>query len=153
MEVPMSDYDSDILVWSEHQANLLRRLAAGETINDQVDFENIAEEIEALGRSDRRELRSRIATILLHLIKLQASPSTEPRAGWHETLFEQRAGIRAVLQDSPSLRPMVPVMIMEELPEVRERALVSLRDYGEHPSVDIVDLTYDEDEVLGSWLP
>ncbi len=149
----MSVYETDVVTWSERQAELLRRLAAGEAINDQVDFENIAEEIEALGRSDRRELRNRIATILLHLIKLQASPSTEPRAGWHETLFEQRAGIRAVLRDSPSLRPTVAAVITEELPEARDRALVSLRDYGEQPNVDITGLIYSEDDVLGSWLP
>ena len=52
----MSDYDSDIVTWSEHQADVLRRLAAGERVNDQVDWENVVEEIESVGRSERRKL-------------------------------------------------------------------------------------------------
>jgi Domain of unknown function DUF29 len=59
----MSDYDTDLLLWSERQAALLRRAAAGERVNDQVDWENIAEEIESLGKSDRRELTNRIRTM------------------------------------------------------------------------------------------
>ena len=49
-EGSMSDqYQSDVLVWSEHQAELLRRLAAGERVNDQVDWQNVIEEIESVG--------------------------------------------------------------------------------------------------------
>ncbi len=69
----MSDYDTDLLLWSERQAALLRRAAAGERVNDQVDWENVAEEIESLGKSDRRELTNRIRTILTHLIKLDVA--------------------------------------------------------------------------------
>ena len=69
-----SDYDTDIVLWSEHQADLLRRLAAGERVNDQLDLAHIIEEIEDVGQSERRELSSRIATVIEHLIRLQASP-------------------------------------------------------------------------------
>lgn len=54
----MADYDTDVLLWSERQAALLRRMGAGERVNDQVDWPNVAEEIESLGRSDKREMRS-----------------------------------------------------------------------------------------------
>jgi hypothetical protein len=46
----MSDYDSDILSWSEQQSALLRRLARGEKVNAQIDWENVVEEVESVGR-------------------------------------------------------------------------------------------------------
>src|SRR5450756_599263 len=62
----MSDYDADILVWSERQAALLRRRAAGELVNEaEIDWSNVAEEIESLGKNHSRELASRIAAVLL----------------------------------------------------------------------------------------
>jgi hypothetical protein len=148
----MSDYDTDILVWSEHQAVLLRRRAAGELLNEaDLDWSNIAEEIESLGRSDRRELRSRVATILVHLIKLQASPATDPRAGWRVTVLEQRAGLRDVLRDSPSLTRTVAAVIAAEIEAAREIAAISLA--GEEPLIDLATLRFTVDQVLGPWLP
>jgi Domain of unknown function DUF29 len=45
----MSEHDTDILLWSEHQAALLRRLAAGERVNDQIDWANVIDEVESVG--------------------------------------------------------------------------------------------------------
>jgi hypothetical protein len=149
----MSDYDTDLLLWSERQAALLRRAAAGERVNDQVDWENVAEEIESLGKSDRRELTNRIRTILTHLIKLQTSPATEPRPGWHETIIEQRAEIRTLLEDSPSLRPTVPTIIARELPAARVAAEAALAGYDEQPGVDPGTFAFTPEQVLGHWLP
>jgi len=60
-----SEYEVDVSAWVERQAALLRRLAAGERVNDaDVDWANIAEELEAAGRSERRELRSRTERLL-----------------------------------------------------------------------------------------
>ena len=149
----MSDYDTDILIWSDRQAALLRRVAAGEPMNEAPDWPNIAEEIEAMGRSDRRELRNRIATILDHLIRLQASPATHPQAGWRKTIREQRRAIQALLKDSPSLHSAIPVIIGEELGGAREEAAASLADNGEQPRVDIAGLDLTEDQVLRPWFP
>ena len=149
----MSDYDTDLLLWSERQAALLRRAAAGERVNDQLDWENVAEEIESLGKSDRRELTNQIRTIVIHLIKLKASPATEPRPGWYETLIEQRAEIRTLLENSPSLRPTVPTIIGKELSAARAAALASLAAYSEPPRVDPAELDFTADQILGSWLP
>ena len=74
----MSECDTDVLIWNGHEADLLRRMGAGERVNDQVDWRNIAAEIQALGRSDRRELETRISTILARLITLQAPPTQKP---------------------------------------------------------------------------
>jgi hypothetical protein len=149
----MSDYDTDLLLWSERQAALLRRAAAGERVNDQVDWENVAEEIESLGRSDRRELHNRVATILVHLIKLTTSPTEGPRTGWRETILEQRRRVARLLKESPSLRPDLPQVILEELEDAKTQAAVALQGYNEHLHVDPNSLDYTADQVLGPWLP
>jgi hypothetical protein len=118
-----------------------------------VDWSNIAEEIESLGKSDQRELRNRVRTILTHLIKLQASPAAEPRAGWRATILEQRAELRVVLDDSPSLKPTLASVISRELPAARDLALAALVVHREQPSTDPAGLSYTEDEVMGPWLP
>ena len=82
-------YDEDLLLWSEEQARALRS-AAHSGANLPIDWENVAEEIESLGKSLARELASRVSTILIHLMKLEASPAAEPRIGWAETIREQR---------------------------------------------------------------
>jgi hypothetical protein len=100
----MSDlYDTDVVIWSERQADLLGCMAAGEWVNDQIDWANVAEEIAALGISDRRELRNRVRTILAHLLKLQISSAIEQRAGWCDTILEQRAQLRTLLRQQSQL--------------------------------------------------
>lgn len=90
-------YDRDIARWSTEQAAHLR---AGRF--DALDRENIAEEIESLGRSDRREIRSRIGVILLHLLKWEFQPEKR-KVGWRSTLREQRHQLEVVFEESPSL--------------------------------------------------
>ena len=144
-------HGDDIVLWSERQASLLRRMAAGG--RDQIDWENVADEIEALGRRDRRELRSRIRTILTHLIKLQLSPAmATPRSGWQETVIEQRAELRAVLNDSPSLEATLRDVIDNELPAARELA-TAIAAHHEQPRGDPAELSFTEDQVRGRWLP
>src|SRR5271165_5386550 len=90
----VSDYDLDIYAWSERQGALLRRLAAGERVNDaDLDWPNIAEEIESVGRSERLALASHVATVIEHLMKLQASPAVDPRVGWMERVMHARGEI------------------------------------------------------------
>jgi hypothetical protein len=149
----VSEYDTDVFVWSHRQADLLRRMGAGERVNDQVDWANVAEEIESLGNSDRRDLSSRIQTILRHLIKLQASPATEPRAGWQRTVVEQRLQIGRLLKDSPSLRQLVPEAINDEMAGARMLALLDLAEFGEQALADPGQLTFSEDHVLGPGFP
>lgn len=151
----MSDlYDTDIVRWSERQADLLRRRAAGVPVNEaELDWPNIAEEIGSVGKSQGRELSSRVATILLHLIKLQASPAQAPRAGWRDTILEQRDEIDRLLADAPSLRVRIPAVIDEELPRARRRAGAAFEANGEAPGLALAALVYAEDQVMGPWLP
>ena len=151
----MSDlYDTDIALWSEHQAALLRRRAAGQLVNDaDLDWPNIAEEIEALGRSERSSLRSKITTIIEHLMRLEASPATDPRRGRKATILRTRGDIRDLLKDSPSLRPLVATMVVEQTERVRRDLRDWLALYDEQPRIDIAGLTFSEDQVLGDWFP
>src|SRR4029077_7212096 len=94
-------YDQDFFLWTQEQAEALRRTKES---NLPLDWENLAEEIESLGKSDRRELAAQITRILRHLLKLEVSPAVESRAGWRESVADARTAIELVLGDSPSLR-------------------------------------------------
>ena len=90
----MSDlYDTDILGWSERQAELLRRLAAGERVNDQIDWENVAEEVESVGRSELHRTESLLTQALRHRLKIMAWPGSSEVSHWQEeaTLFQMDA--------------------------------------------------------------
>ena len=79
----MSDYDTDILNWSEHQAELLRRHAAGELPNHaELDWPNIIEEVADVGRSELRSCRSQLLQALLHDLKARAWPLSSYVPHW-----------------------------------------------------------------------
>jgi len=71
----MSDHDTDILLWSDRQAELLRRLAAGEPVNDlELDWPNIAEEIKSVGRGQLHAVESLLLQALVHMLRAEAWP-------------------------------------------------------------------------------
>lgn len=92
-------YERDFHAWANEQATLLR---AGRL--SDLDTENIAEEIEALGRSERHELTSRLSVLLLHLLKWSHQPELRGRS-WELTIKEQRRRLARHLNDNPSLQP------------------------------------------------
>jgi hypothetical protein len=94
-------YDDDFFAWTEEQARLLR---AGDL--SQLDIENIAEEMEDMGRSIRRELRHRLAVLTMHLLKWRYQPGYRSRS-WSGTIGEQREQIADLIDESPSLRPVL----------------------------------------------
>ena len=95
-------YDQDFYAWANTQADLLRSGKLAE-----ADVENIAEEIQSMGRSEKRELAGRLEILLLHLLKWQHQQSFQSRR-WELTIKEQRAKLRNHLRDNPSLRPRIP---------------------------------------------
>ena len=146
-------YDEDFVRWTEEQAAALRRAKGS---NLALDWENLAEEIVSLGKSDRRELRSQITRILRHLLKLEASPAAEPRAGWRATIREARAEIEDVLEDSPSLRREVQAMITKRIRAATELAADDLGQHRQPVNAIRTRLEkggYTEAEVLGDWFP
>lgn len=106
----MSEYHVDLNLWTEHQADLLRRRAAGELVNEaELDWLNIAEEIESVGANTRRELRNRLARLLQHLLKWHFQPDLRSRS-WRLTITEQRDEIAELLAENPSLQGKLPEM-------------------------------------------
>lgn len=97
-EVMTTLYDDDFYGWSQEQANLLRTKRFNE-----LDAENLLEEIEAMGRSERRELESRLEKLLSHLLKWQYQPSRRGKS-WLLTIKEQRRKFVDCLNENPSLR-------------------------------------------------
>jgi Domain of unknown function DUF29 len=120
----MSDlYGEDFVLWTERQATLLRRRAAGELINDaELDWLNLAEEIEAVGGNTRRELRHRLARLLQHLLKWHYQPEQRSRS-WRATIRTQRQEIEDLLADNPSLRARLPEFFSAAYPRARVDAL------------------------------
>lgn len=100
-------YDQDYYAWSRQQASLLRSGMVSE-----ADLENIAEEIESMGRSEKRELASRLTVLLLHLLKWQFQPGMRGKS-WRLSIKGQRADIEAVLRDNPSLKSELKGTIAE----------------------------------------
>ncbi|WP_253306644.1 DUF29 domain-containing protein [unidentified bacterial endosymbiont] len=91
-------YDSDFYGWTQEQANLLR---AGSL--NQLDTQNLLEEIESMGSSQRDELESRLEVLFLHLLKWSFQPSHRGQS-WKLTIAEQRRKIERRLLKSPSLK-------------------------------------------------
>ncbi len=75
-------YETDILLWAEHQTDLLRRLAAGERVNDQVDWENVVEEIESVGREQLHAVESLLFQALSHMLKAEGWPLSRDVENW-----------------------------------------------------------------------
>lgn len=99
-------YETDVYGWAMEQAALLRARSA-----NAIDWENVAEEIESVGRSERREIISRLEVLIEHLIKLAVCADAEPRRGWWSTVRTQRIRIADALDENPSLRPHTSDML------------------------------------------
>jgi len=94
-------YDTDFYQWTQAMASALRQ---GHW--DDLDIDNLIEEIESLGRSDQRALKSRLEILLMHLLKWVYQPEHRSNS-WQATIIEQRLRIQDLLNDSPSLKPFL----------------------------------------------
>ena len=104
----LTPYEQDYAQWCADQGALLR---AGRL--EALDRENLAEEIESLGRSDRREIESRLKPLLVHLLKWRFQRERRTKS-WEATIREQRARIAKILQESPSLKNYPQEVLQEE---------------------------------------
>jgi hypothetical protein len=101
-------YEGDILLWSERQADLLRRRAAGELVNEtELDWPNIAEEIEDVGRSELRSCRSLLRQALRHMLKAEAWPLSRDAPAWRADAIDFRRQARDAF--APSMRQKIDV--------------------------------------------
>jgi hypothetical protein len=166
MKDPALLYDEDFLAWTEHQAEVLRaaarratnsRAGANRPVADQpVDWEHLAEEIEGLGLSERRELHSQVHRIVRYLLKLAFSPALPPRQGWIDSIDDARDVAARVLDASPSLRRELDAVIAAEQPRGARAAIRDLGRYGEldpDTARAIEGVRYGAEQVLGDWFP
>jgi hypothetical protein len=121
----LAGYEEDFALWSAEQAALIR---AGRF--DRVDLENIAEEVESLGRSQRGEIDSRLAVLLMHLLKWERQPEHRSRS-WEATIREQRRRINRIIRDSPSLRNYPAGVYQEEYPLAADKASIETTVFRE----------------------
>lgn len=102
----MSDYETDILEWSERQAALLRRRAAGELVNDtELDWPNIAEEIEDVGSNRLHAVESLLVQALRHALKAEAWPLSRDAPTWRADAIDFRRQARRLFV--PSMRQKI----------------------------------------------
>ena len=114
-------YDKDFYAWAIHNAKLLR---AGKL--SEIDIENIAEEIESMGKSEKRELTNRLAILIAHLLKWQFQPTRRGNS-WKYTIKEQRLQLIDLLDESPSLK----IILEERIKHAYEQAtVIAARETG-----------------------
>lgn len=113
-------YEKDFYKWTQVQSSLLRK---GEF--EKIDLEHIVEEIETLGRSDKRALRSDLIVLLQHLLKVTFTPGQKVNSKFSDsTIINSRKGIKFLLDDSPSLKNECEKMIHEAYEVAREMAVL-----------------------------
>lgn len=117
----LTPYEADYVQWCAEQGALLR-----EGRFSDLDRENLAEEIESLGRRDKREIRSRMEVLLAHLLKWEFQPGHRSHS-WQSSISEQRIWIGNIIKDSPSLR-RYPAQIFNDA--YKDALLVAVRETG-----------------------
>jgi len=140
----MTLYDTDFYAWAEQQATLLR---SGQLA--QADIEHIAEEIESMGRREKRELLSRLAILLMHLLKWQAQPMLRGNS-WRATIKVQRRDIARHLADNPSLKPKLPELLADAYGDA---TLLASRETGLTETSFPAALTWSFEQIMddGFW--
>ena len=138
----VTSFEADYYLWCMEQAALVR---AGHF--DALDRENLAEEIESLARSDKKEIRKRLEILLRHLLKWEFQPRKR-KHGWLATIAEQRLQLADLLKESPSLRdfPVEALPRTYELAKLKARAETSLaeKQFPVQPPYGIDDILSEE---------
>jgi len=109
-------YETDFYTWTQQQADLLRQ---GQIVG--LDLENLAEEIESLGKRDRRDLKSRIVRLTQHLLKWQYQPQRRSDS-WLDSITDARTQIELAIEDSPSLKNYPAEQLEESYQRARRQA-------------------------------
>lgn len=130
-------YDDDFYSWSQQQAALLRAMKLRP---HDLDIENLATEIEYLGKRDFRSLQSHCETAVEHLLKLLWCMRSEPEAVWLETARRHHRDVLLIIEDSPSLRRKLDetwgTLLQKAYLRVRELAQVQ-RDLEPFEAVEL----------------
>jgi hypothetical protein len=120
-------YETDFYAWTVEQAKFLRDGAW-----DSLDLPNLAEEIESLGKQDRRELRNRLRVLIGHLLKWEYQPGKRSKS-WSNTIYEQRYQIKELIKESPSLKPYLRDAVVESYSDALEAMRETSLDESSFP--------------------
>lgn len=112
------DYEADFYAWTQDQAEKLRSRR-----HNEIDWDNLAEEIDSVGRSDRRSIRSNLHVILVHLLRWQFQPEKR-KGGWQASILEHRHRIVLTVNDSPSLAEFPASILSAAYGVARREALM-----------------------------
>ena len=137
-------YETDLYAWSMRNAGLLR-----ERRLQEIDAQHIAEELEALARSQRRELANRLLVLLIHLLKWQYQPERRGKS-WRVTIYTQRNSIEDLLDDNPSLKPEIRQLITKNYPRALRQAA---DETGLAQEAFPLECPWDIDQILGEYWP
>lgn len=140
-----SIYERDFYLWTEVIANLLQ-----EGRFEEVDIGSLIEEIESMGRSEKRELKSRLVVLLMHLLKWKYQPGKRSES-WRSTISEQRICLEALLEDSPSLKQY----LLDNFESCYDKARAKAADEtGIRMDIFPISLPFTKEETLSSnYLP
>ena len=140
-----TDYDHDFCVWSSEQARLLR-----DGQFSLLDITHLAEEIEDLGKRERRALESRLVVLLGHLLKWKYQSDYPNRKSWRATINTQRRSITKLLSENPSLQSQLSQFIADAYPGAVDLAVAETPfDYEVFPD----HCPWDPEQVLGAHWP
>ena len=146
MNVSQDLYENDLYQWALTNAHLLR---SGQL--KEIDSQHIADELEDMAKREKRELKSQLGRLMLHLLKWQFQPSmrttqsgTDNRS-WRESIINSRMEIEAILEDSPSLRQIIPSLMEDLYPKCVKSAI---QETGLRPDVFPKDLPFTQEQIL-----
>lgn len=139
-------YETDFYLWTQQQADLLRQ---GQFNRIDLDSENIAEEIESMGKRDRRAIGGYLQNVLMHLLKWRYQPERRGTS-WRLSIRNGREQILDLLEESPSLKPQMGFVLQKEYPRARENAA----DETGLPLATFPDeCPFSVEQITGDWWP
>ena len=144
-------YDDDFYAWTQYQAKVLRSLR---TRDNRFDRENVAEEIETVGRNERDAVRSQVRRILEHFLKLAYSPAREPRFDWMGSIVDARSELGDKL--STTLRRDIEEALGRLYGQARKRVTLDLQKFDEQEAAATLpeQCPYTLDQILADdWYP
>lgn len=109
-------YNQDFYLWTKTVVQQLK-----ENKFNEIDIPNLIEEIESMGKSEKRELKTRLIVLLMYLLKWQYQPEKRSES-WRSTISEQRICIETLLEDSPSLQPLLAEVFADCYQKARLKA-------------------------------
>jgi hypothetical protein len=138
-------YEKDFNLWIKQTINQLK-----EGNLQDLDIENLIEEIDSMGRSDKREIYNRLKVLLMHLLKWKYQPQKRSQS-WELTIDEQRDQIKLVLKDSPSLKPY----FKENLADCYQDAIrKAIKETGLDKNIFPLECPFSQEQILDAdYLP